>query len=507
MVSWVSCRPALKLLVGGSLSLLLVLLSLERYGGPLWRAAEPQGSPGVGQQPHGRAALGIFDVLAQPALDAKSGPVMSTLDSGLSKLRSEGAAQGAARTPGGFFPASVAGSLVPATSSGSAVSAHLSSVSGSEVPPPPASATVSTRALHSTSSGSTTALPRNSTLTPLIDRLRLSLSSSTGPKLVACTLVRDMLKSAHEWVAFHLLQGFSHFALYDDSPTDETRMHAHEFGALAEFITIHHRNTLTEPKESPKPQAMGGRQWKAFRRCIAEHAGENTFVAIFDVDEFLWSCDPSYKFIDIVAGFDVVETQFNACPRFAAVDRYDDQIPVISQLFRRSPVWALGEPESKVRQSLPECTSLTTVEARGNCFGATAEKSIYNMKIMEPWLFDQISIHGIRGSADQNRTKMRATTNRTHGLCCNHYFVRDLHEAEWKANFNRNDFYSNYLTSPQIRQFYTWTRDTIVHDMFGRTVVSLLQEAGLPFKSSTTTNVEAAHADATTASGPPVSTN
>ena len=41
-----------------------------------------------------------------------------------------------------------------------------------------------------------------------------------GPRLVACTLVKNELPYVVEWVEFHRLQGFSRIVIYDDSSDD-----------------------------------------------------------------------------------------------------------------------------------------------------------------------------------------------------------------------------------------------------------------------------------------------
>lgn len=45
-------------------------------------------------------------------------------------------------------------------------------------------------------------------------------SAPRGPRLVACTLVKNELPYVVEWVEFHRLQGFSRIVIYDDSSDD-----------------------------------------------------------------------------------------------------------------------------------------------------------------------------------------------------------------------------------------------------------------------------------------------
>ena len=123
-------------------ALLLALLA------PPSRAAVPDASPSPGEQQRvgrGRATLGVFDVLAQPALDAKSGPVSLALDSAAPRSSKLHGATRVARTPAGgpvmslppampvaVSPAAPASASAAASASASAAASASASASASE---------------------------------------------------------------------------------------------------------------------------------------------------------------------------------------------------------------------------------------------------------------------------------------------------------------------------------------------------------------------------------------
>lgn len=308
---------------------------------------------------------------------------------------------------------------------------------------------------------------------------------ASRPRLVACAQVRDMKNAAQVWVAFHILQGFDKFIFYDDG--SEPPLHASDFGALSDWVTVKRWHTY-QPGAPPSnmSQQHTVRQWHAFTDCLNTEIGNNSHVAVFDVDEYFWSCDPSVHFADAVMSFgDVAELHMSRCPRFGGVTAFDPTVPVISQLTRRAP-GLVGEPVTAVRVSNPDCDTLHSVdEPRGICYSATAEKSIFDMRKYSSELHKFFTIHGLR---TKNGIKppvqaIEASELRNRGLCCNHYIVRDDAEAAWKAVANHNDFYRHYLNSEGVRAFYHWKEDTVLRDAWAAPLVDLLQSAGLPFNS------------------------
>lgn len=303
----------------------------------------------------------------------------------------------------------------------------------------------------------------------------LFLSNQSRHKLVACALIRNMTSAAQQWVAFHVLQGFDAFTLYDDNSIPPLVLA--DFGSLANRVTI--------KLAAPKPDKLS-RQWAAYADCLTSEIGNKTFVAIFDVDEFVYSCDESTSLPAMLSEYnDALEIQLKRCPRFGGAARYNVSLPVFSQLVRRSP-GAFGEGEVSVRDSIPDCVHLKPKdEPKGVCFGATAPKSVFNMKRYTIATHQYLTIHGLRNKPGLPPVQAAtvATSSRSKGVCCNHYFVRDFAEALWKARSNRNgDFYLHYVNSSGVRSFYEWVEDTTVRDRYTHRVQMLLRNAQVPFK-------------------------
>lgn len=305
------------------------------------------------------------------------------------------------------------------------------------------------------------------------------------PRVIACTLVRDKVNAVQSWVAFHLLQGFDEFMIYDDG--SEPPLTASDFGSLAEFVIVkrwHNYSATTVPVTESHQHIT--RQWRAYHDCLDSHIGHNAFVATFDVDEYFWPCNLNPRIGDTMRELNALEIQMVTCPRFGGASAaYNDSVPIIAQLLHRAPAMQ-GEPISAVKKSFPDCTLLKSRdEPKGLCFGSTERKSVFDMKRYTKETHKWLTIHGLRNKSGLPPTPpaVDGTTSRTTGLCCNHYFVRDDAEAEWKARANRNDFYEKYLASDGVQNFYRWKKDTILHDHFSLPVAALLQEAGLPFAS------------------------
>jgi hypothetical protein len=302
-------------------------------------------------------------------------------------------------------------------------------------------------------------------------------------RMVACAQLRDMTNAAQVWVAFHLLQGFERIVLYDDG--SEPPLTAADFGALAEFVTVKRWFNYSGNNDAPasvRHQHIS-RQWRAYHDCLGSEVGNNSYVAVFDVDEFFWSCDSAVHFADAARALGSLELHMRTCPRFSSEPVFNPEVPIFSQLLYRAPAMP-GEPLGAVRGAIPDCVNLKSKdENKGLCFGSTAPKSVFDMRQYTDYTHKYLTIHGLQNKPGlpPAPTPTDATRTRESGLCCNHYFVRDDAEAAWKATTNRNDFYSIFLESEGVRSFYRWKKDTLASDRFTSRVVALLQEAGLPF--------------------------
>lgn len=93
--------------------------------------------------------------------------------------------------------------------------------------------------------------------------------------LAVCAIFRDEARYLAEWVAFHRIQGVERFYLYDNLSEDDWRAElAPEIeGGIAEVTHW-----------PPEPGQMS-----AYEDCLQRHRDEARWIAMIDVDEFLFS--------------------------------------------------------------------------------------------------------------------------------------------------------------------------------------------------------------------------
>jgi len=133
---------------------------------------------------------------------------------------------------------------------------------------------------------------------------------TSGRNLRVCTLVRNVVPFVHEWIAFHRLQGFDRFVIYDDRSTDglQDSLAPYIETGLVELIELDeisrdslpyknkdYANSLAQGIESCQADSrqhghsMFYCQLAVFNDCFARSmlAGDH-WTAVFDVDEFLF---------------------------------------------------------------------------------------------------------------------------------------------------------------------------------------------------------------------------
>jgi hypothetical protein len=96
-----------------------------------------------------------------------------------------------------------------------------------------------------------------------------------GVYLAVCAIYRDEAPYLREWVAFHRLVGVDHFYLYNNRSTDD------HLDALAPYLddgTVVVRDWRLYPG-----------QVAAYEDCISRDSDHARWIAIIDVDEFLFS--------------------------------------------------------------------------------------------------------------------------------------------------------------------------------------------------------------------------
>jgi hypothetical protein len=108
-----------------------------------------------------------------------------------------------------------------------------------------------------------------------VARERTMPAGGALPYLSVCAIYRNEAKDLREWIEFHRLIGVERFFLYDNRSTDD------HLDVLAPYIesgvVVHH----------DWPLFPG--QFEAYDHCMAEHRNESRWIALLDVDEFLFS--------------------------------------------------------------------------------------------------------------------------------------------------------------------------------------------------------------------------
>jgi hypothetical protein len=94
-------------------------------------------------------------------------------------------------------------------------------------------------------------------------------------QLAVCAIFRDEARYLAEWVTFHRLQGVERFYLYDNRSSDDWRSELAP--EIAAGIV-----SVTDWREEPG-------QLTAYDHCIEQHRDDARWIAVIDVDEFLFS--------------------------------------------------------------------------------------------------------------------------------------------------------------------------------------------------------------------------
>ena len=94
-------------------------------------------------------------------------------------------------------------------------------------------------------------------------------------ELAVCAIFRDEARYLAEWVTFHRIQGAERFYLYDNLSGDDWR------SELAPEIA----SGIVEVIEWPREPG----QLSAFDDCLERHRDDARWIAMIDIDEFLFS--------------------------------------------------------------------------------------------------------------------------------------------------------------------------------------------------------------------------
>jgi hypothetical protein len=94
-------------------------------------------------------------------------------------------------------------------------------------------------------------------------------------ELAVCAIFRDEARYLAEWVAFHRVQGVERFYLYDNLSEDDWRS---ELAPEIEAGIVEVTRWPPEPGQMP-----------AYDDCLERHRDEARWIAMIDIDEFLFS--------------------------------------------------------------------------------------------------------------------------------------------------------------------------------------------------------------------------
>jgi hypothetical protein len=294
-----------------------------------------------------------------------------------------------------------------------------------------------------------------------------------------CVWYKGDVNTVKYWIIFHLIQGFQHFYIYDDSSSMNLDPH---LGSIKKYVTVIPMKNLCDSKT-----IRIGRQIAAYRNCFVHKNNTNQIIGLIDADEYIWANNYPYELVpDIVNQYD--ESLLYPCPRFGLFNNisYNPSRSVISQFLYRAPLKAepYHEPYGTLFNQYKDCNMQCT-EPQGTCFQSTFQKALYYMQNLSFDVTNHISIHGVVRKDFHNYTSFPITFNRTMGaggLACNHYFALDSHTDKIKTHpdFHNKEkkptFYELYAHSSSIQSFYTSINDSIVHDRFSKLVESILVE-------------------------------
>lgn len=285
------------------------------------------------------------------------------------------------------------------------------------------------------------------------------------PLLVACAIVKNNQAAVNEWVAFHSMQGFAHFFIYDDGSEPPLNVTILDLGNLRSRVTV---IPWAHSAANWGTHRHAVRQMYAYRDCARKLHATDALTAMFDVDEYMWPCDPQVSIAQTVREGGAAASVLR-CPRFGPLDQYDPTQPIVVQYTKRCPQQLLHENEIEVSRSIPAC-QLRTRDEGGPCF-SSRPKNIYDMKRLPNRLVDWISIHDLDPRGEERNVTYTKTllTNgsRRTGICCNHYFAKDMAEVRRKGSVNGNDFYERLANESSLRLFYSSINDFDAATRFG----------------------------------------
>lgn len=106
------------------------------------------------------------------------------------------------------------------------------------------------------------------------DKIKVYAPSNSTVNVAICVVVKQETRYIDEWVDFHVALGFAPIYIYDNSPDFELWTWLQHREDLQQYVVL-------------IPIPIQPVQLVAYDQCIKSDAKDNTFVGLFDVDEFL----------------------------------------------------------------------------------------------------------------------------------------------------------------------------------------------------------------------------
>lgn len=118
-------------------------------------------------------------------------------------------------------------------------------------------------------------------------------------QLSICAIFRNEAPFLQEWIEFHKLQGVQHFFLYNNNSTDGYLQ------VLSPYLNTH--EVTLEEWSATYEQGERGKwleiQTGAYMHCIKEHGPKTRWLAVIDIDEFLF-CPNGTKLVPFLQGYE-----------------------------------------------------------------------------------------------------------------------------------------------------------------------------------------------------------
>jgi hypothetical protein len=219
--------------------------------------------------------------------------------------------------------------------------------------------------------------------------------------LTACAIYRDEAPYLAEWIEFHRLVGFERFYLYDNRSQDE---HLDVLGRYIEegIVVVHDWNVSYVPG-----------QIQAYEHAIATYRDEARWIAVFDIDEFLFS--PTHR------------------PVAEVLRDYEEWPGVVVNAPRFGPSGHRSRPDGLVIESYT-----THLRIGSDC----TVKSIVDPAAVESARGSHLFNFHRRSAVDENGYPVHQQATKVPSferLRINHYFWKSEEEMLWKASHRADE--------------------------------------------------------------------